>query len=109
MIKVILENHIEKIKKFNKEREDWLKLSLVVTVSISLILIDIFNITDQKFVYFFIGCGLFISAAWWYWTMNIIKEILNHKYYESEILKNLAEDIKDIKKTIKSEQDQLTR
>ena len=104
MVKFILQRHIDKLKKFDAQRSDWLKFSAVVAVSLSLIVVDIFFLTEKKFTYILVGLGLIISAAWWYWTMHIVKEVINHKQYEAEILKMLVEDVKEIKKSIKTDQ-----
>lgn len=108
MVKFILQRHIDKLKKFEAQRSDWLKFSVVVAVSLSLIIVDIFFIAEKNLTYILVGAGLLISAAWWYWTMHIVREVLNHKHYEAEILKMIIEDVKEIKQAIKSDNNELT-
>ena len=96
-----LQTHIEKIKKFNNDRTTWLRLSGFVVISIILIVIDWTIIGNEKIHWVLISTGLILSVAWWYWTMRLVRELLNNKLSEMEILSDIVNDIKEIKDDIK--------
>jgi uncharacterized membrane protein len=98
----IMASKLEKIKKdltrFNKERKFWLLVSGFITaaaVAISLEWNEI--LTSHTTIWLVVSVGLIISVIWWYWTMKIVKTILQHRYQEVEILHDLIVDIKEIK------------
>lgn len=97
-----LQVHIQKIKQFNKDRITWLRLSGFVIIAIFLTIIDWMFINNQNFNWLLISSGLLLSAIWWYWTMKLVRELLNHKTTEIEILSEIILDIKEIKKDIKN-------
>lgn len=95
------QNHLKKIKQFDKARIFWLKLSGLVAIVIILIIIDLsfFNVPSIHWLLISIGLGL--SVTWWYWTMKIIREILSHRIVEVEILTEIIKDIREIKEDVK--------
>lgn len=100
MINFILTQHLEKLTQFNKQRISWIRFSLLVLLTVGIILTDYFLKDTSHFHYFLISSGFIIAIIWWYWTMQVVKEIINHKYYETELLKMLISDIRDIKKNL---------
>jgi len=100
MVNFILNRHIEKLQQFNRQRGVWIRLSILVVIIVSIILLDYFLKDTSHFHYFLISSGFIIAVIWWYWTMQVVKEIINHKYYETELLKMLIADIRDIKKSV---------
>jgi len=43
-----------------------------------------------------------ISATWWYWTMSLVQKLLDGRKEEYKILREMLDDILEIKKDISS-------
>jgi len=95
-----LQLHIQKITEFNKDRITWLRLSGFVVITIILLALD-WIVGDKNLNWVLVISGLTLSAAWWYWTMKLVRELLNNKITEIEILSSIVSDIKEIKNDIK--------
>lgn len=96
-----LTSQLKKLEKFNKDRYTWIKLSILVLISVLLLIADWTLLLTLNLHWLFVPGGLIISIIWWYWTMKLIRELINQKQTEVELLSSLIEDIKDIKEDIK--------
>jgi uncharacterized membrane protein YccC len=85
------------LEKFNKERKFWLFISGFVTLMALVVSLEWDYVLSQHTVWIIVSVGLTISVIWWYWTMRIIRTVLQHRYQEVEILHDLIVDIKEIK------------
>lgn len=97
----ILTKHAKKLEKFNQERVFWLKLSAFVCIVILLILADWNILRVSDYIWYFVIAGLTVAVLWWYWTMRIFRHILTHRVEELVILKEIVEDVKDVKNELK--------
>jgi len=100
-MKKTLEKNLSELKQFNQQRKLWLFLSLFVITSISFIIFDWNHIQQYKLEWTMGSIGVVISAAWWYWTMRIIRHLIQHKSDEYQILAELITEIKDIKEHVR--------
>ena len=98
----LLEKHINKLTHFNNRRRSWLFISAFVAVSILGIIFEWHRIESIYLLWFVGTSGLIVSITWWYWTMSLIRGLLEFKIEEAEILADIVNDIKDIKKNITS-------
>ena len=96
-MKNLLNKNLSELKQFNKQRKLWLLLSLFVMTSISFIIFDWNHIQQYKLEWTMGSIGVVISAVWWYWTMRLIRHLIQHKTDEYQILSELITEIKDIK------------
>ena len=85
----------------NKQRKMWLALSALVVISILDIIFNWPSVTSGYLLWAFVSCGLLVALSWWYWTMRIIRQLIDHRIVESEVLHEIVTDIKDIKKEVK--------
>jgi ABC-type bacteriocin/lantibiotic exporter with double-glycine peptidase domain len=92
--------HKENLTAFNKQRKLWVLLSVFVVLAISDIIFNWSAVTTGRIVWVFILAGLLVSIVWWYWTMKIIRQLIDHRVEESEILLEVVRDIQDIKKEV---------
>lgn len=97
-----LSGHLNQLKAIRRQRKYWLLLSVMVVGFITYIISD-WNQLSQDRIYFYlvISSGLGIAIVWWYWTMNVMKTLIQHRSEELEILNDLVVDIKDIKQHVK--------
>jgi hypothetical protein len=88
------------INKLNIERKLWLAFSgLVVFTSLFTVLFW-YPRQAHHFQWIFVTLGIAVSMAWWFWTMRLIRIIMNHRLAEVEILQELIKDIRDIKNNV---------
>jgi membrane protein YdbS with pleckstrin-like domain len=101
MEKTKLTQHLTRLKKFDTERKGWLILSAFVVVSV---IGTIFNwkfIIDEHLVWLIVASGLTLAVCWWFWTMKLIRHLLESKTVEYEILDDLVITLRDIKEDVK--------
>jgi hypothetical protein len=91
---------IQDLERFNKERKLWLLISSFVTLAILAIGLEWNKILSGHAVWAIVFTTLSISAVWWYWTMRIVKTVIQHRHQEVEILHDLIIDIREIKKEV---------
>lgn len=96
----LINKHIEQLKKFDRQRKNWLRLSAFVVIAVLGILWDWEVIKQYRLAWWFGAAGLVISVLWWYWTMIVIRLLIEHRRDETEILYEIVRDIKEIKKDI---------
>lgn len=97
-----LQKHLNDIKQFDKDRIFWLRLSGFVAIAILLIVADWTLIGTNSVYWVLVSTGLVLSAIWWYWTMKMVRALLNHRLAEVEILSDIINDIKEIKQDVKN-------
>lgn len=99
MDKRLLKN-LKELDELNKQRKNWLRLSLGVIVGILLVVFnwDYIKQSHLTFVVFVLGSA--VSVVWWYWTINSLKKFINFKSVETELLSEIIQEIKYIKKNI---------
>ena len=97
-----LQQHLEELKQFNRDRIAWVAISAFVSVSTLCIIADWNFFISRGILWLLVSVGLTITVVWWYWTMVIIRKLIHHKTLESEYLEELIVDIKEMKQEIKS-------
>lgn len=97
----IIDKQLKELDKLNQHRKRWLILSALVIISLSFILYDWIFLKEENILWAIGTIGLMLSIAWWYWTMRMIKILISHRFGETEILKDLYQDIKEIRADIK--------
>jgi ABC-type bacteriocin/lantibiotic exporter with double-glycine peptidase domain len=91
---------IQKLRQFNQERKVWLVLSILV-ISVTLgIIFDWTQIYQNQLSWLVVSLGLLMAVTWWFWTMRLIKEIIDIKINDREILQDLIEDVQYIRTEI---------
>jgi hypothetical protein len=87
----------QSISKLNIERKLWLALSGLVVAASFVLFLSWNTIQINHLQWVFVTLGITVSMIWWFWTMRLIRIILNHRLTEVEILQEIVNDIKDIK------------
>jgi ABC-type bacteriocin/lantibiotic exporter with double-glycine peptidase domain len=102
LLKQHLEQHLKQLEDIDRQRLFWLRISGFIAVSILFIIVDWKFVQSYDLSWIFITAGLISAVTWWYWTMMIIRKLLNHKTVESIIMIELVSEIKEIKKEVKN-------
>ena len=98
-------NHqIKKLNKLDTERKSWLMVSVFSIISVLGIIFGWNDIIVFKLQYVFAGTGLIVSVLWWFWTMRLIRLLIDHRINEAETLKEILIDIKSIRREINTEE-----
>jgi len=97
-----MKNHIEKLQNFDRERKSWLVLSAFVSIGAIGVIFGWNAVQTNHLIWVVSSLGLVIAVIWWYWTMRLIRHLIEHKIVESNILQELVEDIRHIKEEVKN-------
>ena len=93
----------ENIKKLNHQRKLWLIFSSIIFGIVILLIFfaESINRLHSHTVWWVIGSfGLLISVNWWYWTLTLIRRVLQYQENVVIILSEITEDVRDIKSDI---------
>lgn len=98
------QKYLYKLKKINRQKILWYKLSVFVLMAISISIIEYDFIVEEHLEKYLTFIGLTISAVWWYWTMGVLSTLIGIKKLQIELIEDIVINIKEVKITI----DQLT-
>ena len=92
--------HIEKLHIIDNERKGWLVLSGFVAASIIGVIFGWNMVLQNHLIWLVVSAGLVVSVTWWYWTMKLIRQMLEFKREESEVLLEVVNEIRYIKNKV---------
>jgi Na+/melibiose symporter-like transporter len=92
--------HLKDLNRLNGQRKTWLFLSGFVIVAISILVIDWSGIQHSGVFWTLGAFGLIVSVSWWYWTMRLIRYLINYRIEESVILHEIVDEIRSVKADI---------
>ena len=96
----LIKTQLEELKEINRQRIAWLKISGFVALAILIIIIDWTYVKHTPWGWGVISLGLILSIVWWYWTMMVIRKLIDQKSLETASLIEIINDIKEIKKEV---------
>lgn len=96
----LVKENLKKIDDLEKERIFWLKISAFVVFISTLMIFNWKYFVQAELIFTVTSIGIFITIIWWYWTMNIIKKLIQIKLSETLLLDELTSTTKDIKEKI---------
>lgn len=100
----LLKKHAEDLDRINNQRRLWLYASSIVLIGIIFIIFGwnwIDNYHSMGIWWIVISSILVISVNWWYWTMRVIRILLQHQQVEYDLLKCILNDVNMAKDDIK--------
>jgi sterol desaturase/sphingolipid hydroxylase (fatty acid hydroxylase superfamily) len=95
-----LKKHSNEIKVVERQRKYWGALSVIVSLVFLQFIVDWELLKAYNLFWGFVVVGIVVTVSWWWWTMSLIRTLLKHREIETEILEDLVNDIKDIKKSL---------
>ena len=101
--------HQKDIEKLSNQRRWWLYASSIVFSGIILLIFGwewISNLHSRGVWWVIISFMLIISINWWYWTMRVIRILIQYQEVEYAILKIILEDVDHFRKNLKEFRDQ---
>lgn len=105
----LLEQHKIDMEKINRQRTWWLYASSIVFVLIIFLIFGWDWLSDLKsrtIWWLVVSCMLIISVNWWYWTMSVVRIIIEYQETEYDLIKRIIFDIKGLKKDLQEFHDQ---
>lgn len=100
-----IKRHIEELHIIDSQRKGWLVLSAFVAVGTLGIIFGWNFVHNHYLIWLMVSSGLLLSVIWWYWTMKLIRHIIEFKLTESQILTDIIEEVKTIKNIVTKEVD----
>ena len=103
-LKKVIDKHAEDLNRINDQRRWWLYASSIVIVGILCLMfawdwLDGFH--SRGIWWLVVSMMLVISINWWYWTMKVLRRIIEHQKTEFELIGVIITDIQEVKKDIK--------
>ena len=95
-----LKKHIKELRQIDRERRGWLYLSGFAVVASLGIIFGWSHILESRLAWEMASIGLTIAVVWWYWTMIIIRHIIQYRVEETEILQSIVIDVRSIKEEV---------
>lgn len=96
----IIHKFRKNLTKLNKHHKLWLIFSIISLLTIFLIFIlwdFIVEKNSDLLTWGTISSGITLSIIWWYWTMHLVRRMLNYQHSMIDILSEITVDIKEIK------------
>ena len=88
------------LKQFEGQRKGWLVLSAFIAAIVAGIIFDWDSLVNNHAMWVVASLGLLLSMVWWYWSMRLIRFVLQYKIEETIILNDIITEIRDIKKSV---------
>ncbi len=91
---------LDQIIEIENHRKKWMLLGAFIFSFALWIIVGWENLKEKDFIWILVSLGLIVGIAWWYWTMNVIKKLLNYRSEEALILKELQIEIKEMRQDL---------
>ena len=94
---------LEDIDNSRRQKSAWIRLSYVFIVFLTIITVNWSTIIETHNITLWISIStvLILTAAfWWYWTIDLVRKLLNHKEEEFKIIESIVHDLQYIKKDV---------
>ena len=92
------------IVRLNRQRKYWLIFSSVIFIGVILVIVFSTNINNLKSeaIWWGIGAvGLVVSVNWWYWTLTLVRRVLEHQIKMVLLLEEITTDVTGIRLDIR--------
>jgi hypothetical protein len=96
-----LNTHLEKLHQFDNERRGWLALSVFVITAVLGIIFNWPFIDKNHLVWAVMSVAFVTSITWWYWTMKVVRHLIESKEAEYRLLYQIVEDVQIIRAEVK--------
>ena len=94
----------EDLEKINSQRRTWLYASSFVIASVVFLIFGwdwLDHFRSKEVWWAIVSMMLIISVNWWYWTMRVVNKMIGHQRIEMAIVRELVDDIREIKQEVK--------
>ncbi|NBP59265.1 hypothetical protein EBU71_22460, partial [bacterium] len=99
-----IEQSTANLIKLKKQRTIWMRISILFVLLLSLLVVEWKDLINSQNIYLYAAWAVIvipICIMWWYWTMNLIYNLLQSRIKEIEILSHIVKEITEVKTDIK--------
>jgi len=96
-----ISRHLQHLKLFDNQRRAWLFLSALVVAAVFKIIFSWNSLNENHFMWIAVSLGLMVSITWWYWTMKLIRDLIQQRREEGEILVDIVHHIRDVQNEVR--------
>lgn len=86
----------QKLQSLKLQSHLWISFAICVVIALTISFQDSI-IANKIFLWLFVTIG----AIWWFWLMYVVKNLIDQRINEHQILQEIKQDIKNIKIEIK--------
>lgn len=102
--KNLIEANQKDLDRIHDQRRLWLWASSVVFWALIFIIFAwdwIDGMQSKSIWWVIVSCMLILSINWWYWTMRVIRRLVNHQATEYDLLQSILHDLSSIKQDVR--------
>ena len=102
--KKLIEDNQKELDRIHDQRRVWLWASSVVFWALIFIIFAwdwIDGMQSKSIWWVIVSCMLLLSINWWYWTMRVIRRLVNHQAAEYDLLQSILHDLSSIKQDVR--------
>lgn len=103
-LKELLTKHTKDLDRINTQRRWWLYASSFALAGILVVMFgwDWLDSFHSKSVWWLtVGLMLMVSINWWYWTMKVLRRIIEHQKIEFDLIATIMIEIREVREDIK--------
>lgn len=100
----LLIQHEKDLEILNTRRFMWTwssLLTIICTIVLTFAWEWLDSIKTASIWWFISSIMIIVAINWWYWTIRIIRIVINHQRIEYELIKSILHDIRSLKHDIK--------
>ena len=101
---IMIEQHTNDMHRINEQRRWWLVASSIVfsgTIFIIFFWDWISGFNEKSIWWVIVSLMLVICMNWWYWTMSLVKQLMEHHTNSIKVIKSLISDINTVRSDLK--------
>lgn len=93
-----LKIHEKTLKKFKRQRSCWIKIGTIFVPLLAITILEWDEITSLGHHLWLLASLIIalIGAGWWFWTMSILRTLIDYRILEVQILRKTVDDIKSV-------------
>ncbi len=102
--KSIIKKHKEDLERINNQRKSWLYASSIVLTGIVFLIFTWDWLSDfhSKTIWWVVvSVMLILSVNWWYWTMRVIRILLDYNNAAYDLLTDVIDEVTEARNDIK--------
>lgn len=97
-----LKKHLNQLHAFDDERRAWLFLSSFVIFTVLGVIFTWDAVIHSKIIWLIVTAGFIVSVVWWYWTMRLVRHLIDSKHDEYKLLSDIIQMVRDVKLDVKN-------
>jgi Zn-dependent protease with chaperone function len=93
-----IKTQLLELKRFDLQRKAWMILSAFVMTVMVFVVFDHKDLIEYGLLWQIGILAIVMSAIWWYWSMRLISQLIQHRIAELEVIDDLHKTLVIVKK-----------